>query len=96
MRSLVTISALTLCVNSVSQTPLANPRPNIIILYADDLGYGDVSCYGASQIETPNIDRLADNGQRWTNFYSASSVCSPSRGSLLTGRYPVRIGLGGE
>ena len=62
----------------------------------DDMGYGDLSSYGHPTIQTPNIDRLAREGQRWTNFYCASSVCSPSRGALLTGRYPIRIGLGGE
>lgn len=62
----------------------------------DDMGYGDLSTFGHPNIQTPNIDRLAREGQKWTNFYTASSVCSPSRGALLTGRYPVRIGLGGE
>jgi arylsulfatase len=63
-------------------------------LYADDLGYGDLGCYG-SKIETPNIDDLAAEGARFTHFCSASSVCSPARASLLTGRYPVRTGVMG-
>ena len=65
-------------------------QPNIVMIYADDLGYGDLSCYG-SPIATPNLDRLAEEGARFTNFYSASPVCSPSRAALLTGRYPTRV-----
>lgn len=70
-------------------------QPNVVIIYMDDLGYGDLSIMGHPTIHTPNIDRLAEEGQLWTSFYTASSVCSPSRGALLTGRYPVRIGLAG-
>jgi len=61
--------------------------PNVVLILADDLGYGDLSCYGATRLETPNIDRLAREGMRFTNAYAPSSVCSPSRYSLLTGRY---------
>jgi arylsulfatase A-like enzyme len=64
--------------------------PNIIIIYADDLGYGDVSCYGATRISTPNIDRLASRGLRFTNAHCTSSTCTPSRYSLLTGEYAWR------
>ncbi len=73
-----------------------DPPPNVIIIFMDDLGYGDLSIMGHPTINTPNIDKLANEGQLWTNFYTASSVCSPSRGALLTGRYPIRIGLAGE
>ena len=69
-------------------------KPNVIIIFMDDMGYGDISSFGHPTIQTPNIDRLATEGQKWTNFYTASSVCTPSRGALLTGRYPIRIGLG--
>src|SRR5215468_4435416 len=63
--------------------------PNIVFIYADDLGYGDLGSYG-SQISTPNLDRMASEGVRFTQFYSANPVCSPSRAALLTGRYPTR------
>lgn len=66
--------------------------PNIVLIYADDLGYGDLSCYG-SGIRTPNLDRMAEEGIRLTDFYSASPVCSPARAALLTGRYPSRVGV---
>lgn len=65
---------------------------NVILILADDLGYGDLACYG-SRIATPNIDRMAQEGMRFRSFYSASPVCSPSRASFLTGRYPTRAGV---
>ena len=68
-------------------------KPNIIIIYADDLGYGDLGCYGHPTIRTPNLDRMAAEGMRFTEFYSAAEVCTPSRAALLTGRYPVRSGM---
>ena len=64
--------------------------PNVILINADDLGYGDLGCYGAQKVKTPNIDRLAREGRRFTDAHSASAVCSPSRYGLLTGRYPLR------
>ncbi|MCP3920114.1 MAG: arylsulfatase [bacterium] len=69
--------------------------PNIVLIYADDLGYGDLGCYGAEHVRTPNIDALASNGRRFTDAHSPSSVCSPSRYGLMTGRYPVRRNLWG-
>ncbi len=67
-----------------------NAKPNIILIYTDDLGYGDVSAYGTSAIKTPNIDRLAQNGVRFTNAHATSATCTPSRFSLLTGKYAWR------
>lgn len=71
----------------------AERAPNFVIILADDLGYGDLGCYGAQAIRTPNLDRMAAEGVRFTNFYAAAPFCSPSRASLLTGRYPVRAGV---
>ena len=68
-------------------------KPNIIMIYADDLGYGDLGCYGHPTIRTPNLDRMAAEGLRFTQFYSAAPVCTPSRAALMTGRLPVRSGL---
>ena len=67
-----------------------NNKPNIIIIYTDDLGYGDLSCYGATKISTPNIDKLAKEGLRFTNGHSTSATCTPSRYALMTGQYPWR------
>src|SRR5262245_47628329 len=68
-------------------------RPNVLLLFVDNLGYGDLSCYGNAAVKTPNIDRLAAEGVRCTDFTIASPSCSPSRGALLTGRHPERNGL---
>ena len=68
-------------------------HPNVVLLFADDLGYGDLGCYGHPNIRTPNLDRLAVDGIRLTSFYSAAPSCTPSRAALLTGRYPLRVGL---
>jgi len=68
-------------------------RPNFVFIFADDLGYGDLGCFGAGDIQTPNIDGMAKGGIRFSEFYSASPVCSPSRAGLLTGRLPQRMGI---
>ena len=70
----------------------ATTRPNILFILADDLGYGDLSCYGAKDIRTPNIDRLAQQGVRLTDFYANATVCTPTRCALMTGRYQQRLG----
>ncbi len=74
-------------------TPLFAGKPNFIIIFTDDQGYGDLGCFGSETIETPNIDGLAAEGRCFTSFYVASSVCTPSRSALLTGCYPKRVGL---
>ncbi len=80
--------------STTPRKPDAAP-PNVIVIYADDLGYGDLGCYGSPTIRTPHLDRLAAEGLRFTDFYSAAEVCTPSRAALLTGRYPVRNGMAG-
>ncbi len=70
-------------------------KPNVLLIVVDDLGYGDLSCYGAKDMRTPNIDRLMDSGMRFNNFYANSPVCSPTRAALLTGRYPDMVGVPG-
>ena len=71
-------------------------RPNFVVIFCDDMGYGDLSCFGHPTIDTPNLDAMADEGLRATNFYVAASVCTPSRAALLTGRYPIRNGMCGD
>src|SRR5271156_3029795 len=75
---------------STSETFAAPGRPNIIFLLTDDMGYGDVGCYGGEFVPTPNIDRLAQEGTKFTQFYATAPVCSPSRTSFLTGMYAGR------
>src|SRR5688500_14117309 len=70
-----------------AQTPA---RPNFVVVFIDDMGYGDLSCYGNTRVETKNIDRLAAEGIRFTQFYVAAPICSPSRIGLTTGQSPVR------
>jgi arylsulfatase A len=68
-------------------------KPNFIIIFCDDLGYGDLGCFGHPTIRTPHVDEMAAEGQKWTNFYVGASVCTPSRAALLTGRLPIRSGM---
>ncbi|HEX7900767.1 MAG TPA: sulfatase [Planctomycetota bacterium] len=68
-------------------------KPNIVVVFCDDLGYGDLGCFGHPTIRTPNLDRLAAEGQKWTSFYAASPVCTPSRAALLTGPHALRSGM---
>ncbi len=76
-----------------SSAPAAGRPPNVVLVYADDLGYGDLGCYGAKGYTTPNLDRMAREGMRFTDFYVAQAVCSASRTALLTGCYPNRVGI---
>jgi arylsulfatase A len=84
------VGAATLMVPKELRAESDSKRPNIVLVLADDLGYGDLSCYGASKVQTPNIDRLAREGRRFTDAHSPASVCTPSRYNLLTGRYAWR------
>ncbi|QDU63585.1 Arylsulfatase [Planctomycetes bacterium Pan216] len=79
--------------DSVARADEANERPNFVVFLADDLGWGDLGCYGHEKIQTPNLDKFAKQGLRMTQCYSACSVCSPSRSSILTGRTPYRNGV---
>ena len=78
-------------------TPIAwaQSKPNFVIIFADDMGYGDAGCYGHPTIQTPHLDQMAREGMRMTQFYVAAPVCSASRGALLTGRLPIRNGITG-
>src|SRR3954462_7422319 len=80
-------------VSAAGQTRSTGSRPNVVIFLADDLGCHDLGCWGAADLKTPNIDALAANGTRFTNWYAAAPVCAPSRAALLTGRHPVRCGV---
>ena len=91
LHSLLTVASLALA--GLVSRAANDERPNVIIIYADDLGWGDLGCYGNPVILTSNLDRMATEGMRFTDFYSAAEVCTPSRAALLTGRYPVRSGM---
>ena len=93
--ALIALLIFTLNQSSTPVKTLAPVGPNIILIFMDDMGYGDLSCYGALDINTPNIDRLASEGIRFTNFLSAQAVCSASRAAILTGCYPNRVGISG-
>lgn len=88
----VAFAALTACATPQLGSVSAR-KPNIVVILADDLGYGDLGIYGARAIRTPNLDRMAAEGAKFTQFYASASVCTPSRAGLLTGRYPIRTGL---
>ncbi|MCF7848250.1 MAG: sulfatase [Kiritimatiellales bacterium] len=91
----ISLMALT-CVILIGCTSMPSSKtsqPNIVVIFVDDMGYGDMSCNGHPTIKTPNLDRMAAEGQKWTSFYVAASVCTPSRAGLMTGRYPVRSGM---
>jgi len=77
----------------VQRAAASQRPPNVVIIFCDDLGYGDLSCFGSTNIRTPNLDRMAAEGQKWTSFYTADPVCTPSRAGLMTGRYPMRNGM---
>jgi len=88
----IAVASFPLCSFPAEKKP---QNPNIVLIFMDDMGYGDLSCYGASQYKTPNLDRLASQGIRFTNFMAAQAVCSASRAGILTGCYPNRVGISG-
>ncbi|MDE2923185.1 MAG: sulfatase [Acidobacteriota bacterium] len=94
--ALVLAPVVAACGSSTATESASSRPPNFVIVFADDLGWGDLGSYGAPVIRTPHLDRMAAEGQRWTNFYVTASVCSPSRAGLLTGRLGVRSGLYGD
>src|SRR5690349_18277084 len=81
---------------ALSAQAQAKRPPNFVVIVADDLGYGDLACYGSKTNQTPNLDRMASEGVRFTDFYVPMPFCAPSRASLLTGRYPFRNGVVGN
>jgi Sulfatase len=87
--TLMRIAALSLLALATCSSPVcaAEAKPNIVFILADDLGYGDLGCYGQTKIRTPNLDRMAAEGMRFTNFYAGSTVCAPSRCTLMTGKH---------
>ena len=88
-----TLLLITVAVMLSQPTLAAEPlQPNIVLIFVDDMGYGDLGCYGNPIHKTPNIDRLAAEGQRWTSFYSSGATCVPSRRGLMTGRHPALMG----
>ncbi|MBT5705114.1 sulfatase [bacterium] len=95
MKRNIFLSLLSLVISQVAIVSKGNAaeKPNFVVIFCDDLGYGDIGAFGNPSIRTPNLDQMAAEGQRWTNFYVGASVCTPSRAALLTGRLPVRNGM---
>ena len=82
------------CIAVVSQLTLAETKqPNIVIIFNDDQGYQDLGCYGSPDIKTPRVDQMAAEGMKFTDAYAACTVCSPTRASIMTGKYPARLHL---
>jgi len=93
LKSCLLFATCLLVVSAVLHAAPAKEKPNIVFILADDLGWADLGCYGSTFYETPNLDRMAKKGMRFTNAYAASPVCSPTRASILTGKYPARLGI---
>ena len=87
IRHAITVAVL------LASSAMAAERPNVVVVLCDDLGYGDLACYGSPTVQTPHIDHFAGTGLRLTNCYAASANCSPARAWLLTGRTPYRAGI---
>ena len=92
--TLIVLVVVSIPAASAAQRP-AKDHPNIVIIFTDDQGYQDVGVFGSPNIKTPNLDQMAKEGVRFTDFYAAQAVCSASRAALLTGCYPNRIGIRG-
>ncbi len=95
LKSISTGAAMLALWERMSLAAQAPVKPNILVILADDLGYGDLSCYGATDLKSPNIDKLIAAGMRFDNFYANCPVCSPTRAALMTGRYPDLVGVPG-
>lgn len=95
-RSLLASTAALPLAGSLARAQTPARRPNIIFILADDMGYADISCYGRRDLQTPNIDRIAAQGARFTQAYANSPVCTASRVAIITGRYQVRLPVGLE
>lgn len=93
--SVLLLLILNACIPTEKRESTPQRPMNFIVIFADDLGYGDLSSFGHPTIQTPHLDRMAAEGQKWTNFYVGASVCTPSRAALLTGRLPIRSGMAG-
>ena len=92
LRSTFGLGLSSLVLSKVCNSAETLKKPNIVIMFLDNIGYGDLACYGNKLMKTPRIDRLASEGVRCTDFYIGSPSCMPSRGALLTGRHPLRNG----
>src|SRR5687768_1463148 len=88
-----TLASLACLICLCTTSTRAADRPNLVIIFADDLGYGDLACFGSKINKTPNLDRMAADGVKLTQFHTTLPYCAPSRASLLTGRYPFRNGM---
>ena len=93
MNSIRKLLVVILASISMTSFAVAKQQPNIVVIFADDLGYGDLGCFGHPTIATPELDRMAQEGMKLTQFYSAAPVCTPSRAALMTGRLPMRNGM---
>ena len=96
MKSLFILIIICFSLSGVIAQSAKSKKPNVIVILTDDQGSIDVNCYGATDLHTPNMDRIAAEGTRFTQFYSAASVCSPSRAAMLTGKTNLRAGLWGN
>ena len=86
------IAAVTIFGGLGGSNAFAAQKPNIVLIFVDDQGYYDLGCYGATEVKTPRIDAMAEQGTRFTDYYAAAPICSPSRAGLMTGCYPRRVG----